>query len=167
MAMEAKVLEVVLKDLCGPNRDMETVFNISNCAVKNQVKFATCTLYGVALTWWKSYVKTVGHDAAYGVPWNTLMEMMTAKYCPQNEIKILEMEIWELKVKVCFDGFRREHDTLKSNGGEPKTMQDAIEFTTELIDKKIRTYAERQTENKRKFEDTSRNNQNQQQQNKR
>ncbi|GJX01635.1 putative reverse transcriptase domain-containing protein [Tanacetum coccineum] len=37
----------------------------------------------------------------------------------------------------------------------------------ELMDKKIHTFAERQTENKMKFEDTSRNNQNQQQQNKR
>nr|GEW17533.1 reverse transcriptase [Tanacetum cinerariifolium] len=46
---------------------------------ENQVKFATCTLHGVALTWWKSHVKTVGHDAAYSVPWNTLMKMMTAK----------------------------------------------------------------------------------------
>ncbi|GKD67236.1 putative reverse transcriptase domain-containing protein [Tanacetum coccineum] len=35
------------------------------------------------------------------------------------------------------------------------------------MDKKIRTFAERQTESKRKFEDTSRNTQNQQQQNKR
>ncbi|GKB49466.1 putative reverse transcriptase domain-containing protein [Tanacetum coccineum] len=35
------------------------------------------------------------------------------------------------------------------------------------MDKKIRTFAERQNENKRKFEDTSRSNQNQQQQNKR
>ncbi|GJZ35397.1 putative reverse transcriptase domain-containing protein [Tanacetum coccineum] len=43
---------------------------------QEQVKFATCTLHGVALTWWKSYVKTVGHDAAYGVPWNTLMKIM-------------------------------------------------------------------------------------------
>ncbi|GKB71621.1 putative reverse transcriptase domain-containing protein, partial [Tanacetum coccineum] len=41
------------------------------------------------------------------------------------------------------------------------------EFATELMDKKIRTFAERQTENKRKFEDTLRNKQNQQQQNKR
>nr|GEW82432.1 copia protein [Tanacetum cinerariifolium] len=78
---------------------MEIVFNISNCVVENQVKFATCTLHGVALTWWKSHVKTVGHDAAYSVPWNTFMKMMTAKYCPQNEIKKLEIEIWELKVK--------------------------------------------------------------------
>nr|GEV50442.1 putative reverse transcriptase domain-containing protein [Tanacetum cinerariifolium] len=44
---------------------METVFKISNCVVENQVKFATCTLYGVALTWWKSHVKIVGHDVAY------------------------------------------------------------------------------------------------------
>ncbi|GJW74428.1 protein kinase-like domain, concanavalin A-like lectin/glucanase domain protein [Tanacetum coccineum] len=30
---------------------MEFVFHISNCAVENQVMFATCTLYSVALTW--------------------------------------------------------------------------------------------------------------------
>nr|GEY98158.1 hypothetical protein [Tanacetum cinerariifolium] len=48
-----------------------------------------------------------------------------------------------------------------------KTTQDAVEFATELMDKKIRTFAERQTKNKRKFEDTSRNNKNQHQQNNR
>ncbi|GJW56565.1 hypothetical protein Tco_0103296 [Tanacetum coccineum] len=45
---------------------MESVFHISNCTVENQVKFATCTLHSVALTWWNTHVKTVGHDAAYG-----------------------------------------------------------------------------------------------------
>nr|GEV40077.1 hypothetical protein [Tanacetum cinerariifolium] len=40
---------------------------------------------------------------------------------------------------------------------------DATEFATELMDQKIRTLTERQVENKRKFEDTSRNNQNQHQ----
>ncbi|GKG61471.1 hypothetical protein Tco_0619196, partial [Tanacetum coccineum] len=44
-----------------------------------------------------------------------------------------------------------------------KTMQDAIEMATELMDKKISTLAERQTKNKRKFDETSRINQNQQQ----
>ncbi|GJU95667.1 putative reverse transcriptase domain-containing protein [Tanacetum coccineum] len=46
---------------------------------------------------------------------------------------------------------------------KPKTMQDAIEFATELMDQKIYTLVERQAKNKRKFDDTSRNNQNQQQ----
>ncbi|GKE72879.1 putative reverse transcriptase domain-containing protein, partial [Tanacetum coccineum] len=41
--------------------------------------------------------------------------------------------------------------------------QEAIEFATKMMDKKMLTAAERQAENKRKFKDTSRNNQNQQQ----
>nr|GEX37878.1 retrotransposon Gag domain-containing protein [Tanacetum cinerariifolium] len=39
---------------------------------------------------------------------------------------------------------------------------EATEMATRLMDKKIRTYAERQAANKRKFEDTSRNNQSRQ-----
>ncbi|GJU06558.1 hypothetical protein Tco_1122988 [Tanacetum coccineum] len=46
----------------------------------------------------------------------------------------------------------------------PKTMQEAIEMATKLMDKRVSTMAERQAENKRKFENTSQNNQNQQQQ---
>ncbi|GKB42119.1 hypothetical protein Tco_0887061 [Tanacetum coccineum] len=60
---------------------------------ENQVKFATCTLHSVALTWWNTHVKSVGHDATYDMPCKTLMKMMTDKYCPQNEIKKLEIEI--------------------------------------------------------------------------
>nr|GEZ22257.1 hypothetical protein [Tanacetum cinerariifolium] len=47
---------------------------------------------------------------------------------------------------------------------EPKTMQEAVEIATELMDKKIHTFAERETTSKRKFENTSRSTQNQQQQ---
>ncbi|GKG39883.1 hypothetical protein Tco_0464028, partial [Tanacetum coccineum] len=37
---------------------------------------------------------------------------------------------------------------------KPKTMQEATEMASELMDKKINTIAERQAENKRKFENT-------------
>ncbi|GJW35799.1 reverse transcriptase domain-containing protein [Tanacetum coccineum] len=63
------------------------------------VKFATCTLLGVALTWWNSHVRTVGHDVAYAMTWINLKKKMTDKYCPRNEIKKLEAELWNLKVK--------------------------------------------------------------------
>nr|GFC27962.1 hypothetical protein [Tanacetum cinerariifolium] len=43
-----------------------------------------------------------------------------------------------------------------------KTMQEVIEFTTELMEDKTKAYAERQADNKRKSEDIARNNQNQQ-----
>nr|GEY16199.1 putative reverse transcriptase domain-containing protein [Tanacetum cinerariifolium] len=39
---------------------------------------------------------------------------------------------------------------------KPKTMQEAVEIATELMDKKICTFTERETTSKRKFENTSR-----------
>ncbi|GJW69361.1 putative reverse transcriptase domain-containing protein [Tanacetum coccineum] len=175
---------------------METVFRISNCPVENQVKFSTCTLLAGALTWWNSHVMTVSHDAAYAMTWADLRKKMTDKYCPRNEMKKLEAELWNLKVKgtdvigynqrfqelalLCVRMFPEESDKIERYVGglpdmihgnivasKPKTMQEAVEMATELMDKKVITIAERQAENKRKFENTSRNNQNQQQQNKR
>ncbi|GJY20820.1 hypothetical protein Tco_0393386 [Tanacetum coccineum] len=46
-----------------------------------------------ALMWYNSYVKTAGHDAAYGMTWKILMKMLTEKYCPRSEIKMLEIKI--------------------------------------------------------------------------
>nr|GFA46460.1 hypothetical protein [Tanacetum cinerariifolium] len=158
---------------------MEFVFHISNCAVENQVKFATCTLHSVALTWWNTHVQTVGHEAAYGVSWKTLMKMMTKKYCPRNEIRKLEMKLWDLKVRgtdlasytqryqelalLCGRMFSEEPDKIEKYirglpdmmhgsvvASKPKTMQEAIEIATELMDKKIRTFAKRETASKRK-----------------
>nr|GEX09420.1 reverse transcriptase domain-containing protein [Tanacetum cinerariifolium] len=47
---------------------MESVFNISGCAIKNQVKFATCTLLDAALTWWNAQIRTLGPEA-YAMTW--------------------------------------------------------------------------------------------------
>ncbi|GJW57874.1 putative reverse transcriptase domain-containing protein [Tanacetum coccineum] len=146
---------------------METVFRISNYTVENQIKFSTCTLLGSALTWWNSHVKTVCYDVAYAITWTNLKKKMTDKYCPRGEIKKLEVEMWNLKVKES-DKIERYVGGLPDmiHGSvmvsKPKTMQDAIEFATELMDKKIRTFAEWQSENKRKQDDNQ-----QQQQNKR
>ncbi|GJW01356.1 putative reverse transcriptase domain-containing protein [Tanacetum coccineum] len=63
---------------------IESLFHISNCAVENQVKFATCTFFGNALTWWNSYMKTVTQDVAYAMDWKALKKMMPVKYCPRE-----------------------------------------------------------------------------------
>ncbi|GKE78438.1 DNA-directed DNA polymerase [Tanacetum coccineum] len=115
--------------------------------------------------------------------------MMTDKYYPRGEIKKLEVEMWNLKVKgtdvvgynqrfkelalMCAKMFHEESDKIEKYVGafpdmihgsvmasKPKIMQDVIEFATELMDKKIMTLVEHQAENKRKFDN---NNQAQQQ----
>ncbi|GJZ25154.1 hypothetical protein Tco_0562613 [Tanacetum coccineum] len=65
---------------------IETVFHISNCPQKYQVKYATCTLLNSALTWWNSHKRTIGVDATYAMRWKKLMKLMTKVYCPRNEI---------------------------------------------------------------------------------
>ncbi|GJZ51144.1 reverse transcriptase domain-containing protein [Tanacetum coccineum] len=166
---------------------MEYVFHISNCTVECQVKYATCTLLGGALTWWNSHVRTVGHDAAYEMPWKTLMKKMTETYCPRSEIKKLEIELWNLKVKgidvvsstqrfqelalLCVRMLLEESDKVeKYTGGLPdniqgnvmsawlKTLQEAIELANDLMDQKVHAYADRQADNKRRMDNNSRDN---------
>ncbi|GJZ15468.1 putative reverse transcriptase domain-containing protein [Tanacetum coccineum] len=93
--------------------------------------------------------------------------------------KASEVELWELKVKgtdvigynqrfqelalLCGRMFPEESDKIEKYVGglpdmihgsvvasKPKTMQEATEMAIEVMDKRIRTFADRQTENKRK-----------------
>nr|GEV84144.1 retrovirus-related Pol polyprotein from transposon TNT 1-94 [Tanacetum cinerariifolium] len=93
---------------------MESVFYISDCAIDNQVKFATCTLLGAALTWWNCHIS--------GLPDNIHGNVMSAR---------------------------------------SKTLDETIKLANDLMDQKLCTYAEMQSENKRKAVDSSRNNQQQ------
>nr|GFB76269.1 hypothetical protein [Tanacetum cinerariifolium] len=65
--------------------------------------------------------------------------------------------------------FHKRMDMIhrRMRASKPKTMQDAIKTTTKLMNKKITTLVECQTENKKRLDNTSKNNQNQRQLNKR
>ncbi|GJS54591.1 putative reverse transcriptase domain-containing protein [Tanacetum coccineum] len=171
---------------------MESVFNISGCAIENQVKFATCTLLGAALTWWNGQIRSLGPDA-YSMTWEVLKKKMTDKYCPQGEIKKLEIELWNLKVKgndvptyterfqeltlICTKFVANETEKIDKyisglpdniygsvKSSRPKTLDETIELANDFMEQKLRTYAERQTDNKRKADDSTRNNHGHQQQ---
>nr|GEY60779.1 hypothetical protein [Tanacetum cinerariifolium] len=167
------------------------MFSSSKCTAENQVKFASCTLIGSALTWWNSQIRAVSQEVAYAMPWKTLRQMMTVKYCPRGEVKKLEVELWNLKVKgtdiasytlrfqelalLCGRMFLEESDVIERYVGglaemiqgnvmsyKPKSMQKAIEFANDQMDQKLLGIVDRQADNKRKFDNTSRNQQNQQ-----
>nr|GEV06706.1 putative reverse transcriptase domain-containing protein [Tanacetum cinerariifolium] len=165
---------------------MKSVFQISGCAIENQVKFATCILLDAALTWWNNQIRSLGPDA-YSMTWEVLKKKMTDKYCPQGEIKKLEIELWNLKVKgndipayterfqeltlICTKFVANETEKMyKYIGGlpeniyrsvkasKPKMLDETIELANDLMNQKLCTYAERQTNNKRKADDSFRNN---------
>ncbi|GKC19775.1 reverse transcriptase domain-containing protein, partial [Tanacetum coccineum] len=89
----------------------------------------------------------VGHDVAYAMTWTNLKKMMTDKYCPRGEIKKLEVEMWNLKVKgTDVVGYNQRFQEL--------ALMCARMFPEESdkIEKYISTLAERQAENKRKLD---------------
>nr|GEY49936.1 putative reverse transcriptase domain-containing protein [Tanacetum cinerariifolium] len=172
-------------------KKMESVFNISGCAIENQVKFTACTLLDAALTWWNGQIRTLGPEA-YGMTWEVLKKKMTDKYCLQGELKKLEIELWNLKVKgndvptytnrfqqltlICTKFVANENEKIDKyisglpdniygnvTSSKPRTLDKTIELTNDLMDQKLRTYVEN-ADNKRKTDDTSRNNNGHQQQ---
>ncbi|GJT68183.1 reverse transcriptase domain-containing protein [Tanacetum coccineum] len=178
MAMVAKIQDQELKDLRALRRTKLSSYN---------------AIYtGNALTWWNSHMKAVTQDVAYAMDWKALKKMMTVKYCPRGEIKKLEIEIWNLKVKgtditsytlrfqelalMCGRMFPEESDEVEKYVGglpdmirgnvmsyRPKTMEEAIEFANDQMDQKVLTISERQAEQKRKLEFNAGNNQGYQQ----
>nr|GEY76311.1 reverse transcriptase domain-containing protein [Tanacetum cinerariifolium] len=123
---------------------------------------------------------------AYAMTWEVLKKRMTDKYCSQGELKKLEVELWNLKVKgndvltytnhfpeltlICTKFVANENEKIdKYISGLPnniygnvkssklRTLDETIELTNDLMDQKLCTYAER-ADNKRKTDVTSRNN---------
>ncbi|GJV26423.1 putative reverse transcriptase domain-containing protein [Tanacetum coccineum] len=75
----------------------EMTFGISECAEDKKVKFAAAILRGHALTWWNSKVAILGVDVA-----NQMMKkLMTAEFCPAEELQRMENELWNLKCYKC------------------------------------------------------------------
>nr|GEX26129.1 reverse transcriptase domain-containing protein [Tanacetum cinerariifolium] len=156
------------------------------------VKFATCTLLDAALTWWNSQIRSLGPDA-YSMTWEVLKKKITDEYCLQGEINKLEIKLWNLKVKgndvpayaecfqeltlICTKFVANETKKIDKYVGrlldniygsmkasKPKRLDETIELANDLMDQKLRTYVERKTNNKRKVDDSFRNNHGHQQQ---
>nr|GEW61882.1 putative reverse transcriptase domain-containing protein [Tanacetum cinerariifolium] len=133
----------------------ESVFSINNCTAENQVKFASYTLIGSALTWCNSHMRAVSQEVAYAMPWKTLRQMITAKYCPRGEVKKLEVELWNLKVKgtdIASYTLRFQEFALLCGRMFPEESDE--------MDQKIFGIANRQANNKRKSRAANTNNNN-------
>ncbi|GKF57911.1 hypothetical protein Tco_0171448 [Tanacetum coccineum] len=118
---------------------MKTVFHISNCPEKYQVKYAICTLLNSALTWCNSHKRTIGTDAAFAMSWRELMKLM-AELTMMCTKMVLEEEDW---VEKFIGGIP---NNIQGNviAAEPTKLQDAVRIANNLMDQKVeRIYYEK------------------------
>ncbi|KAK1424218.1 hypothetical protein QVD17_19539 [Tagetes erecta] len=77
---------------------LESVFQMCNCPVDNRVKFASGTLEGTALTFWKRQVQLMGIEMANATPWAEFKTLFTEEYCARDDVRKLEDELWNHKM---------------------------------------------------------------------
>nr|GEX30659.1 hypothetical protein [Tanacetum cinerariifolium] len=133
-----------------------------------------------------TYAREVAHSRYYCTQ---IMDYCQSQ--ERGEVKKLEVKLWNLKVKgtditnytlrfqelalLCEIMFPDESDEIERYVGglpemirgnvmsyKPKSIQKAIEFANDQMDQKLLGIADRQADNKRKFDNTSTNQQNQQ-----
>nr|GEW78871.1 hypothetical protein [Tanacetum cinerariifolium] len=93
----------------------------------------------VGLTRW-----AVGHDVAYAMPWAALKKTITDNYCPRELALMRDRMFPEESAKVeRYIGSLLDmiHGSVKAS--KPQSMQEAIEFATEMMNKKMLTHVER------------------------
>nr|GEY79286.1 putative reverse transcriptase domain-containing protein [Tanacetum cinerariifolium] len=145
-----------------------------------KVRFAAITLQGPALTWWNAKVATRGLKTMNRMPWTKMKQLMTAKFCPIEEIQRMKHELWNLKVKgykivaytqrlnelalmcprmveperVKVDAYIRGlTDNIKDEvtSSRPANLNEAVRMAHKLMDQKAQVRDERILEgNKRK-----------------
>nr|GEV75109.1 hypothetical protein [Tanacetum cinerariifolium] len=102
-----------------------------------KVKFATCTLLDAGLTWWNSQIRSLGSNA-YSMTWEFVAD----------ETEKIDKYVNGLPANI--------YGSVKAS--KPKTLDETIELANDLMDQKLRTYTERQSNNKRKADESFRNN---------
>ncbi|GJS78331.1 hypothetical protein Tco_0728212 [Tanacetum coccineum] len=140
---------------------METVFHISNCPKKSQVKYATCSLLKNALTWWNSHKRTIGTEAAFAMSWRELMKLMTERFQELTMMCTKMVPEEEDRVEKFIGGLI---DNIQGNviAAEPTKLQDAVRIANNLMDQKLKGYAVKNAKNKRRLEVNQRDNRGQQ-----
>ncbi|GKF27666.1 reverse transcriptase domain-containing protein, partial [Tanacetum coccineum] len=76
-----------------------TLFETTRMVMAMEATILALELEELRALRWNSHKKAVTQDVAYAMDWKALKKMMMVKYCPRGEIKKLEIEIWNLKVK--------------------------------------------------------------------
>nr|GFC46828.1 reverse transcriptase domain-containing protein [Tanacetum cinerariifolium] len=128
----------------GPTRSVQLV---RACSYSDFMKFQPLNFRGtegvVGLSRWFKKMESVSHINGCVVE-NQELALMCTKFIADEKEKV-DKYIGGLPDNI--------HGNVMA--ARPKTLDEAIELANDLMDQKLRTYAERQTESKRKFENNN------------
>ncbi|GKC96799.1 putative reverse transcriptase domain-containing protein [Tanacetum coccineum] len=132
----------------GPVRSQNTAPAVQG----KKVRFVAATLEGPALTWWNSKVATLGLENVNQMPWTEMKQLMTAEFCPIEEIQRLENEMVEPE-RVKVDAYIRGlTDNIKGEvtSSKPANLSKVIRMAHKLMEQKSQARNERILDGKKR-----------------
>ncbi|GKB29701.1 putative reverse transcriptase domain-containing protein [Tanacetum coccineum] len=118
---------------------------------------------GAALTWWNGQIRTLGPESIRWLRRYSRKRCRTSIVCRLTLICTKFVANKTEKVDKYISGLPDNiYENVKS--ARPKMLDETIELANNLMDQKLCTYAKRQSDNKKKADDSSRNNHGHQQQ---
>ncbi|GKC30774.1 putative reverse transcriptase domain-containing protein, partial [Tanacetum coccineum] len=146
------------------------------CTYKDFMKFLPLNFKGmkrvVGLIRWfekmetNSQKRTIGTDAAFAMSWRELMNLMTKRFQELTMMCTKMVPKEEDRVEKFIRGLPVN---IQGNviAAEPTRLQDAVRIPNNLMDQKLKGYAMKNAKNKRKFDNSQKDNRGQQPPNKR
>ncbi|GKB60707.1 putative reverse transcriptase domain-containing protein [Tanacetum coccineum] len=123
------------------------------CVIKHiPVKFAAATLRGHALTWWNSKVAILGLDVANQMGWTEMKKLMTAEFCPTEELQRMENKMVKPE-SVKIDAYIRGlSDNIKGEVtySKPTNLNEVVRMAHKLMEQKLQARDERILEGKKR-----------------
>ncbi|GKD45029.1 putative reverse transcriptase domain-containing protein [Tanacetum coccineum] len=93
-----------------------------------KVKFAAAKLQGLALTWWNAKAATIGLETVNQMPWTEMKQLMTAEFCPIEELQRMEHELMVEPESMKVDAYIRGlTDNIKGEvtSSKPANLNEA------------------------------------------
>nr|GEY67767.1 hypothetical protein [Tanacetum cinerariifolium] len=111
---------------------------------------------GPALTWWNAKVATMGLETVNQMPWTEMKQLMTAEFCPIEEVQGMEHELMVEPKRVKVDAYIYGlTDNIKGEVTSSKlaNLNEAVHMAHKLMEHKSQARDERILEGKkRKYE---------------
>ncbi|MCG5051281.1 retrotransposon gag domain-containing protein, partial [Pectobacterium brasiliense] len=146
---------------------IEVTLRQSGCPDNLCTLNATGVFQSRALDWWTAERNKRGNDAAYGLSWDELKNVMLDEFCPPNERQKLEDEFWHIKQKdgdnaaltarfkqlsiICPDQVKTTNMMIKKyiralpdcvadfvHASKPATIEETYLLAAEINDKRVK-----------------------------
>ncbi|GJR11096.1 putative reverse transcriptase domain-containing protein [Tanacetum coccineum] len=136
----------------------KSVFGINECASEcargKKVKLLLSnTARTPSLTWWNAKVATMGLETVNQMPWTEMKQLMTAEFCPIEEVQRMEHKLMVEPERVKVDAYIRGlTDNIKGEvtSSKPANLNEAVRMAHKLMEQKSKARDERILEGKKR-----------------